>query len=356
MKMNKDKCIQVACGNSHTIFLTEKGFVYGCGSAVNGVLGVKSSRRKQGKPKRIKAFDNFEEGERLIEKVACGAQYSLFLTRNYKLFVCGSNTEGQLGLKDDSVRIVNEPVKNIFFDEDNDRIQCIGTSTKYCVYGTVHEYLHVFGSGGFDHFRDYSSRMIPNAINYSFFYKGIRSIACGSGFCFVMDASNVWYLVKHKVTPLDEYIRRNSPPELDQFVNEFIREGDSCVSVVVYQDCAIILTRRRKVLRWMYSLSELTLENFSQVGEEDGSQLRVGMLRAFGHVIPFVYKCSKSGDEERLGSDHRRMLRNLAGMVEHCVEECAGGKRGQGVVSTIPFSDVTVVRSDSFQPIKKIKQ
>lgn len=80
----------MASGRSHTLLLTNSGSVLGCGSNSEGQLSVTSPQLKL--TEVIPALEGKE-----IQFVAAGDNYSLFASRKH-LWVCGSNSRGQLGL------------------------------------------------------------------------------------------------------------------------------------------------------------------------------------------------------------------------------------------------------------------
>ena len=79
---------QVACGQMHTLLLTEEGSVLGCGSNAQGQLGVKEPQLKV-----TEILPELKE----VRFLAAGELHSLFASRT-SLWVCGSNRRGQLGL------------------------------------------------------------------------------------------------------------------------------------------------------------------------------------------------------------------------------------------------------------------
>ncbi len=81
----------IACGGRHTIFLTNDGKVYCCGANFNGELGL-GNTTNHSTPQQISALNSFA-----ISAIACGYSHTLFLTNDGKVYTCGSNTSGQLG-------------------------------------------------------------------------------------------------------------------------------------------------------------------------------------------------------------------------------------------------------------------
>ena len=92
----------MACGEHHTVAVTEAGDVYSWGRGRFGALGHENSDDLN-LPKKIEALKD-------IVRVDCGSDYTIALDKNGKLYSFGDNSYGQLGLHRDSSRIT-EPVK-----------------------------------------------------------------------------------------------------------------------------------------------------------------------------------------------------------------------------------------------------
>lgn len=85
----------VACGAHHSCFLSVKGEVYSCGKGDKGQLGIGFISIKEYRPIVVRLRDHEEK----IKQVACGTEHTCFLTASGKIFSCGSNEEGQLGIQ-----------------------------------------------------------------------------------------------------------------------------------------------------------------------------------------------------------------------------------------------------------------
>ena len=90
----------IFCGYNHSLFLTNDGKVYSCGYNGNGQLGLNDTTNRL-VPTLITAFNNLT-----IAAIACGSNHSLFLTNDGMVYSCGYNNEGQLGLTDTTNRLV----------------------------------------------------------------------------------------------------------------------------------------------------------------------------------------------------------------------------------------------------------
>ena len=88
---------QVAAGINHTMILTEDGTVFACGNNFLGQLGLNNNIQ------HTFTVVPFPKGT-VVKQVVCGDEISMILTEDGKVFTCGKNIYGQLGLGDDEVR------------------------------------------------------------------------------------------------------------------------------------------------------------------------------------------------------------------------------------------------------------
>ncbi|XP_018331399.1 probable E3 ubiquitin-protein ligase HERC4 [Agrilus planipennis] len=84
-----DQIVEVACGDNHTLILTNEGKVYSCGSNDYGQLGHDQPRKR---PNLVKSLE-----AQTITHIACGATHSMALNQWGQIFTWGSDTYGQLG-------------------------------------------------------------------------------------------------------------------------------------------------------------------------------------------------------------------------------------------------------------------
>lgn len=91
--MSNYSVTDVACGENHTLFLTNKYEVFSMGNGFEGQLGQGTNIKFAGNPKFISKF--FKER---ITQIATGYNHSIAVSLDGKLFVWGEGRCGQLGL------------------------------------------------------------------------------------------------------------------------------------------------------------------------------------------------------------------------------------------------------------------
>ncbi|XP_066475893.1 X-linked retinitis pigmentosa GTPase regulator isoform X2 [Tiliqua scincoides] len=104
--INKPTCVKAlkpekvklsACGRNHTLIYTEQGNVYAAGGNSEGQLGL-SDTEERSTFHRISFFTN----QHKIKQLAAGSYTSAALTEDGQLFMWGDNSEGQIGLADET--------------------------------------------------------------------------------------------------------------------------------------------------------------------------------------------------------------------------------------------------------------
>jgi alpha-tubulin suppressor-like RCC1 family protein len=95
------KVLQVAAGGNHTMCLTEDGAVFGFGFNGAGRLGV-GDRENRLVPTLLRG----ELANKSVLQVAAGNSHTIFVTADGLVFSCGLNHKGQLGVGDPGSRLV----------------------------------------------------------------------------------------------------------------------------------------------------------------------------------------------------------------------------------------------------------
>jgi len=132
---------QIACGANHTIFLASDNKVYSCGNNDFGQLGLNSTEVKITEPTEIAFFTN---NVITITQIACGADYTIFLANDNKVYSCGNNSNGQLGIN--SLIEKNEPTEIAFFTDNEITITQIACGSSHTYILTSDDDFYGFGN------------------------------------------------------------------------------------------------------------------------------------------------------------------------------------------------------------------
>ncbi|XP_026672960.1 probable E3 ubiquitin-protein ligase HERC4 isoform X2 [Ceratina calcarata] len=95
---------KAACGAYHTLAINEWGQLFSWGFNAEGQLGLNSTSFMECSPHMVKTL-----GTNVVIQIACGMKHALALTNNGELFSWGCNSEGQLGLGDESHQYERKP-------------------------------------------------------------------------------------------------------------------------------------------------------------------------------------------------------------------------------------------------------
>jgi len=108
--MKGHNVVGVAVGRQHGFMLTDAGEVYACGNNACGQLGIGKQRSETSLPVKV-----HDKDMGTVKSVRCGDEFSLFLTDDGKVFACGSPENGQLGKGSENKEIVGR--KEVFHYE-----------------------------------------------------------------------------------------------------------------------------------------------------------------------------------------------------------------------------------------------
>ena len=180
---NNIKISQITCGLAHTMFLTDDGNVYGVGKNNYNQLGYSSSNSDQSTPRYLSWFN---DNSIVISQIACGGYHTMFLTDNGNVYGVGSNSNYQLGY---SSSTANQPMPRYlsWFREggNNITISQIACGYNYTMFLTDDGNVYGVGYNGYYQLGYSTSNSDQSTPRYlSWFREGenniaISQIACG---------------------------------------------------------------------------------------------------------------------------------------------------------------------------------
>lgn len=105
---SNESVVAVACGHSMTVVRTQAGSLYACGQNSWGQLGVASTTDHNG----LVLVRPFVPGGARCTHVACGSEHVLAISEGDScVWAWGRNTEGQLGISDETSFFVTSPTR-----------------------------------------------------------------------------------------------------------------------------------------------------------------------------------------------------------------------------------------------------
>ncbi|KAG2388229.1 hypothetical protein C9374_001079 [Naegleria lovaniensis] len=178
---DEDDCIQqVALGNRHFFVLTKKR-LYGMGSNMKYQLGLP---KKKFTEQLVRV--NVNNGD-IVENVVCGVNCSFFITNLGKIFCCGDNDYGKLGVYKDEVYVPWQlPLTGV------KSVHCGGSHTIFkkkdgTMYAAGNNLLGQCGIG--------STELVPGLSRIPTFTDcEIVSIKCGENFTMFLTLSGHVYI------------------------------------------------------------------------------------------------------------------------------------------------------------------
>ncbi|EDV29146.1 uncharacterized protein TRIADDRAFT_20215, partial [Trichoplax adhaerens] len=194
----EDRATQVSAGKTHYAVVTvEKGvFTWANtqgGQQMAGQLGH-SDKASYRVPKRVEIFHN-----EVIKQAVCGDEFTLFLSDNGALYSCGSNYYGCLGLEeneeneeDDDGYVLSPTAIELF---SNIKISQITCGESHVLALTDDKEVYSWGCGEFGRLGlgsedDYFSPQKVKINQVCLAGKGlIKSVHCGSDFSFLLTIS-----------------------------------------------------------------------------------------------------------------------------------------------------------------------
>lgn len=115
LKPLRDKrVVQVACGEHHSLVLTDKGYLYAWGRGFEGQLGISPTIEIASTPSFVKYFH-----KKLISSIASGSYHSMAITDDGQLYTWGEGKMGQLGVGKCREKRLPEKVTFDFEEEES---------------------------------------------------------------------------------------------------------------------------------------------------------------------------------------------------------------------------------------------
>uniref|UniRef100_A0A2K6PSP2 RCC1-like G exchanging factor-like protein n=1 Tax=Rhinopithecus roxellana TaxID=61622 RepID=A0A2K6PSP2_RHIRO len=186
------RVLQVSCGRAHSLVLTDREGVFSMGNNSYGQCGRKVIENEiYSESHRVHRMQDFD-GQ--VVQVACGQDHSLFLTDKGEVYSCGWGADGQTGLG--HYNITSAPTK-LGGDLAGVNIVQVTTYGDCCL--AVSADGGVFGWGNSEYLQlasvtDSTQVNVPRCLHFSGVGK-VRQAACGGTGCAVLNGEGhvfVW--------------------------------------------------------------------------------------------------------------------------------------------------------------------
>jgi alpha-tubulin suppressor-like RCC1 family protein len=185
-----DRIVSIACGEMHTLLLTDDGLVWSFGNAEDGRLGHGTAHNELF-PKIVARL----RGKRVVQ-IDAGARHSAAVTADGLLYTWGRSDCGQLGIAgvESSYfpRVVSEP-----FVKEQKFVTRVSCGTNHTLIVTSANLLYACGSNscgqlGIAKGRELMRVDIPQLVKWSR-HKKIISLSCGDEHSACIDQTGVVY-------------------------------------------------------------------------------------------------------------------------------------------------------------------
>ncbi|KAL9646488.1 hypothetical protein ABK040_006482 [Willaertia magna] len=179
----------IYCGSFHTFFRMDNNEIYGCGCNTNGGLGFGDTLNRS-VPCRIPFFSTLKD---TVDDIQCGASHSVFKTESGKIYVCGNNRDGRLGIqqKADSGNSEFRVTIPILLSDDVGKALFVKCGSFHNVVGLENGDIYVFGQNDLGQLglNNNVNRMLPEILHPPSGGK-IRHVACASRATIVISSNS----------------------------------------------------------------------------------------------------------------------------------------------------------------------
>lgn len=149
----------LSCGGNHSFVVTKSGAVFGWGKNLYGQLGVNDQVSKN-YPTQLRTLRSIG-----VRYIACGDDFSVFLTQDGGVFSCGAGAFGQLG----HGHYGNEILPRMILELMGSTVTQIGCGRKHTLtFVPSRKKVYGFGLGGSGQLgagKDYSKSSLPQTVN-----------------------------------------------------------------------------------------------------------------------------------------------------------------------------------------------
>ena len=118
LRNSDEYVIEIAASKTLSIFLSNYGLLYSCGSGSHRHL-------QYGERPAIPTLIPIDDNEEPIVNVCCGDAHNMALDKKGRLMIWGHNYHGQLGMDLDEDTLYNKPTFSTFFTDNAIKLKCI---------------------------------------------------------------------------------------------------------------------------------------------------------------------------------------------------------------------------------------
>lgn len=174
----------ITAGGGHVFILDDSGRLFGCGWNNQGQLGIGEKTKDESRFRIIHSncFDN-----KPIDSIACGWDCSAAICSDGSLYVWGSNSHNQLGMPKKTITFSTTPIRLKM--PQNETVKGIAFNLQSACIWTTCGIIYLFGK--LKHYNDIPNQKTiinHNGINYIMINAGdVESISAGQNHIVILD-------------------------------------------------------------------------------------------------------------------------------------------------------------------------